>query len=75
MSASAAACPWCGRIWPRVSSTGCTSVSHRQDLRTRHLDAAPAGKQGPGPLERLAAAYGAATRVADDNGLERPGGT
>lgn len=46
-----------------------------QDLRTRHLDAAPAGKQGPGPLERLAAAYDAATGVADDTGLERTGGT
>lgn len=46
-----------------------------QDLRTRHLDAAPVGKQGPGPLELLATRYAAATGVADDNGLERAGRT
>lgn len=42
-----------------------------QDLRTRHLDDAPVQREGPGPLERLAAAYDAATA---DNGLAYPSG-
>ncbi|NUS94425.1 MAG: helix-turn-helix transcriptional regulator [Nocardia sp.] len=45
-----------------------------QDLRDRHLDSAPTGKEGPGPLERLAAAYDAAAGVTADGGPERPSG-